>query len=443
MHSKDKGFFKGFAAGILICVLVIAACALAGCFGGGSSSSAAAQTKQTSAETETGVSSSGADVDISGDYSKVESKLKKIQSVLDEYYIGNNETITADDMEEGIYKGYVNALDEPYTVYYTKDEYSSLMESTSGKYSGIGVVVTQNTTTGAVTVVRPFEGSPGAKAGLLKDDIIYKVGGKEATGVDLNEVVSWIKGKEGSSVKIEIYRPSESKYYTFKVERKEIEIPMVEHKMLSDKIGYVAIYEFESTTADQFDAAIDDLTAQGMKGLVIDLRDNPGGLLTSATAVLDRILPKDKLLVYTVDKKGKKEEAYSSDDDSVNVPMTVLINGNSASASEIVSGCLQDYGTAKLVGTTSFGKGIVQYVLPLDDGSAIKVTSAKYYTPKGRNIHGTGIDPDVKVELKTDSTSGSSSETGSTSETDSSSGSSQSDNQLDKAEQVIESEIAK
>ena len=174
------------------------------------------------------------------------------------------------------------------------------------------------------------------------------------------------------------------------------------------------------TLMRQFNQAIDELTAQGMKGLIIDLRDNPGGLVNSATAILDRILSKDQLLVYTVDKNGKKQEEYTEDDETINVPISVLINGNSASASEIVSGCLQDYGKAKLVGTTSFGKGIVQYVLPLGDGSAIKLTSAKYYTPNGRNIHGTGIDPDVEVELNSDS---------------------ETDTQLEKAQEIVLQEI--
>ena len=240
------------------------------------------------------------------------------------------------------------------------------------------------------------------------------------TGVDVTEVVTWIKGEEGSTVSIEVYRPSEDKYLTFEVERKTIEIQMVTSKMLDNNIGYVAVYEFEETTSEQFNQAIDELTAQGMKGLIIDLRDNPGGLVNSATAILDRILTKDLLLVYTVDKNGKKQEEYTEDDETINVPISVLINGNSASASEIVSGCLQDYGKAKLVGTTSFGKGIVQYVLPLGDGSAIKLTSAKYYTPNGRNIHGTGIDPDVEVELNSDS---------------------ETDTQLEKAQEIVMQEI--
>ncbi len=406
MHLKDKNFTKGFLAGALVCTLTAGGLAMTGCLGGkgnaaSSSGESAASVSQAGESESSGTSTSTIDgVDITGDSEEINGKIKKIQSVLDKYYIGNGEDVSKEDLEEGIYKGYVESLGEPYTVYYTKKEYDQLMESTSGQYSGIGVIVSQNTTTGAVTVVRPFEGSPGAEAGILKDDIIYKVDGKEATGADLNEVVSWIKGKEGTTVEIEVYRSSDNQYHTLKVKRRQIDVPMVDHQMLDDKIGYVALYEFESTTADQFDKAVDDLTAQGMKGLVIDLRDNPGGLIDSAQAVLDRILPKDKLLVYTVDKAGKKEELDSQDDEKVDVPITVLVNGNSASASEIVSGCLQDYGKAKLVGTTTYGKGIVQYVLPLGDGSAVKVTGAKYYTPKGRNIHGTGIEPDVKAEAR-------------------------------------------
>ena len=404
-RNDRKSYYKGLLTGVILCVLIIGVLALSGCFLKDYAPSSTGQTTGTGNAVEASdvSSSSGYVTDISGRYKEVEKKMNKLHSVLDQYYldVSDDSDITQDDMVEGIYKGYVDALNEPYTVYYTKEEYDQLQESTSGKYSGIGVVVSQNKETGVITVVRPFEGSPGAEAGILKDDILYKVADKEVTGVDVTEVVTWIKGEEGSTVSIEVYRPSEDKYLTFEVERKTIEIPMVTSKMLDNNIGYV-------------------LTAQGMKGLIIDLRDNPGGLVNSATAILDRILTKDQLLVYTVDKNGKKQEEYTEDDETINVPISVLINGNSASASEIVSGCLQDYGKAKLVGTTSFGKGIVQYVLPLGDGSAIKLTSAKYYTPNGRNIHGTGIDPDVEVELNSDS---------------------ETDTQLEKAQEIVLQEI--
>ncbi len=388
-RKNRSGFYKGLALGA---ALSLGGAVLAGCVTNYVPRHAAGEA---AAESESGTLE---DINLDDRYGEVKDKLDDIQSMIDRYYIGD-ENVTEDDMVEGIYKGYVDALGEPYTTYYSKKEYDALKQSASGKYSGIGVVVSQDVKTGQITVIRPFEGSPGEEAGIKKDDILYKVDGKTVTGEDINEVVSWIKGEEGSSVEIEVYRPSEKSYKSFDVKRKTIEIPMVTYKMLDNKIGYIEIAEFEDTTYDQFSKAIDDLTSQGMEGMVLDLRDNPGGQLDAGQKVLDRILPKDKLLVYTVDKQGKKDELYSEDDDKIDVPMAVLINNNSASCSEIVSGCLQDYGRAVLVGTTSFGKGIVQYVIPMGDGSAMKMTSAKYYTPNGRNIHGTGIDPDVEAEL--------------------------------------------
>lgn len=395
MQNK-KSYYKGLATGIAICVLLIGVMTLSGCFLGAYLPSGEKQPSQSESD------NGGDDGTLSGRYDEIEEKLDDLQEIVNRYFL-SDEDVDTDDMVEGIYKGYIDSLGEAYTVYYTSEEYARLQESTLGKYSGIGVVVSQNVETGVITVVRPFEGSPGAEAGILKDDIIYKIDDKEVTGVDVNEVVTWIKGEEGSTVSIEVYRPSDDEYKTFEVERRTIEVPMVEYEMLDDHIGHIEIYEFEGAAAEQFDEAVNDLTAQGMEGLIIDLRDNPGGLVDAATAILDRILPKDELLVYTVDKNGKKDEEYAEDDITIDVPLAVLINKNSASASEIVSGCLQDYGRATLVGTTSFGKGIVQYVLPLGDGSAIKLTSAKYYTPDGRNIHGIGIEPDVEVELDADS----------------------------------------
>ncbi len=381
MHDH-KRFIKKMTRGAGLCAVMICAVLLSGCF---------LVSPTTSGGRE-----------LSERYSEIEDKLNSLQVVIDNYYLYDDE-IDVDEMVEGIYKGYVDALDEDYTVYYTAEEYADLMESTSGVYSGIGVMVSQDAVTGVITVLRPFEGAPGAEAGILKDDVIYKVGGVEVTGTDLDTVVSWIKGEEGTSVDIEVYRPSEDRYITFSVERRSVETPMTEYEMLENDIGYIAIYEFEETTYDQFDSAADDLTKQGMKGLIIDLRDNPGGLLNSATDVLDRILPPSNLLVYTKDKNDETvDEYYSGKNDRISVPIVVLINENTASASEIVSGCLQDYEAATIVGTTSFGKGIVQYIIPLSDGSAIKLTSARYYTPNGRNIHGTGIEPDVTVESDPD-----------------------------------------
>lgn len=385
MKKDRKSFRNGLLTGIMVGALTIGTVSLGGCMTTHSIGSFLRK--------QAGLSGSGA-----AGYSKdVNDKLEALQAVIDRYYLYDDE-IDQDALNEGIYKGYVAGLNEPYTTYYTKEEYTALEESSSGIYSGIGVLISQDVKTGLISLVRIFPGSPAEEAGLLAEDVISKVAGEEVTGRDLNEVVSHIKGKEGTSVEIEIFRPSTNEYITKTVERRTIEVRMVEYEMLDDQIGYISISEFEEPTPDQFGEAVDDLTDQGMKGLVIDLRNNPGGLVDSCVAVVDRILPSDQLVVYTVDKNGKKEEEKTADSETVDIPIAVLMNGESASASEIMGGCLQDYEKATLVGTQSFGKGIVQYVIPMGDGSAIKLTAAEYFTPEGRNIHGSGLTPDVVVE---------------------------------------------
>lgn len=329
-------------------------------------------------------------------YAAIEEKLDKIDKIIDYNYL-NQEDIDLDKLEQGIYAGYVAGLEEDYTTYYTPEEFASVMESSSGKYSGIGAYVSQNMSTGIITIVKPFEGAPAAEAGILKDDILYAVEGEEVTGEDLNMVVARLKGEEGTAVNVTIYRASEDQYIDFEVIRAVVNVPTVSYKMLDDQIGYIQISEFEQVTAEQFAAAVDDLEAQGMKSLIFDLRDNGGGLLDSVCDILDTVLPKE-LLVYTEDKDGNRKEEWAMDDDRINVPMAVLVNGNTASASEIFTGALKDYDEAEIIGTTTFGKGIVQSIIPMADGSAIKLTSAKYYTPSGVCIHGTGIEPDQVVE---------------------------------------------
>lgn len=329
-------------------------------------------------------------------YGAIEEKLDKIDKIIDNLYL-NPEDIDSNKLEEGIYAGYVTGLEEDYTTYYTAEEFASVMESSSGKYSGIGAYVSQNMSTGIITIVKPFEGAPAAEAGILKEDILYAVEGEEVTGEDLNMVVAKLKGEEGTTVNVTIYRAAEDRYIDFEVTRAVVNVPTVTYKMLDNQIGYIQISEFEQVTAEQFAAAVDDLEAQGMKRLIFDLRDNGGGLLDSVCDILDRVLPKE-LLVYTEDKNGNREEEWAKDDDRIDVPMAVLVNGNTASASEIFTGALKDYDEAEIIGTTTFGKGIVQSIVPLSDGSAVKLTSAKYYTPSGVCIHGTGIEPNQVVE---------------------------------------------
>lgn len=330
-------------------------------------------------------------------YDKIVEKLSLLKMLIDTYYL---DEVDPENFATGIYRGFIASLNDPYSTYYTKEEYSNLLESSSGVYYGIGAVVSQDVKTGIITVVKPYEGTPAYNAGLLPNDIIYKVNGEEVTGKDLTEVVSKIKGKEGTEVVITIYRDGVVEPMDFTIVRQKINIPTIEFEMLDsrNKIGYIQITEFDEITVSQFSDAVSQLERKGMKGLIIDVRDNPGGLLNSVVKILDRLIYKG-LLVYTEDKNGQREEKYADDSKQFNKPTVVLINENSASASEIFAGALQDYEKATIVGTTSFGKGIVQSVIPLTDGTAVKLTISKYYTPKGRNIHGTGITPDVEIEL--------------------------------------------
>lgn len=328
-------------------------------------------------------------------YSQIMDKLIFLEMLVDNYYL---EEVDRKAFADGIYKGFIASLEDPYSTYYTQEEYKQLMESSSGVYHGIGATVSQDAKTGVISIVKPFKTGPAYEAGLLPGDIIYKVENEEVTGVDLTEVVSKMKGKEGTKVRISIVREGESKPLDFTITRRKIEVPTIEYKMLKDKVGYIIISEFDEITVTQFKKAVDDLENQGMKALVIDVRNNPGGLLDAVVAMLDRVLPKG-LLVYTEDKHGNRSEEEAKDAKKVSVPLAVLINGNSASASEIFAGAIQDYKAGTVVGSTSFGKGIVQKVIPLTDGTAVKLTISKYFTPKGRNIHGTGIKPDVEIEL--------------------------------------------
>jgi carboxyl-terminal processing protease len=298
-----------------------------------------------------------------------------------------------------MYHGLVDSVGDPYTVYYTADEYESILGSLDSQYYGIGAVLSQNADTMVVTITNVYENSPAEEAGLRSGDIIVEADDVTATEVELSELVSHIRGEEGTTVHMVISREGESSTLEFDVERREIEIHSVEHQMLAGQIGYIQISQFEEATAKQFEEALDDLKAQNMKALIVDLRDNTGGLLDSVTEILDDILP-EGLLVYTEDKYGNRNEYNATDSNSLDVPLAVLVNEYSASASEIFAGAIKDYKYGTLIGTTTFGKGIVQSILPLDDGSYLKVTVSKYYTPNGNNIHGIGIEPDVELEYE-------------------------------------------
>lgn len=338
---------------------------------------------------------SDAVTDSDGIGSEVEGKLNAIDSVLESFYFGDVDDETAKD---NIYKAYLSSYGDKYTMYYTADEYKALKESTNGKFYGIGAVC-QLSGEGGVLLVDVYDNGAGYQAGLRSGDRVVNVDGRDITDMELSSAVALIKGDKGTSVTLEVIRGTER--LTFSVVRDAVEAKTVSYTLLDNNIGYLSISQFEEVTTKQFKAAVEDLQSQGMKGLVIDIRNNPGGLLDTVVGMLKYMLP-DGLIVYTEDKQGNRKEYKGQDNDEFNLPLAVLVNGNSASASEIFAGAIQDYGKGTIIGTQTYGKGIVQTVKPLTDGSAIKFTIAKYFTPKGQDIHGKGVTPDMVVEYDTD-----------------------------------------
>ena len=327
-----------------------------------------------------------------------EESVQKLNEIYSYMYLYYYEDFELADIQEMLYKGAMEGLDDPYSVYYTKAEYEELMINTSGVFVGIGAGLTQDTTTMVVTISKVYKGTPAEEAGLLNGDQIMMVDDIDATSMPLDELVQNIRGEEGTKVHLKIYRESTEEILEIDATRRRVIIPSIEGEMLADGIGYIQITEFQEKTAEQFDAMIEDLNSQGMKGLIVDVRANPGGYVRTATDILDILLPKG-LLVYTEDKYGNRQE-IKSDASALDIPMVVLIDGNSASASEIFAGAIKDYEWGTLLGTTTYGKGIVQNIIELSDGDAIKLTTSKYFTPNGNYIHGVGIDPDVEIEYE-------------------------------------------
>lgn len=327
------------------------------------------------------------------DHGKADEKLETIQLLIDQYYLEDTEEV---EFEEGVYKGYMEQLGDPYSVYYTKEEYEELMQDDSGYYEGIGVVVSQNISTKEVMITRVFHGGPAEKAGLLRYDVITKVDGVSVADMELTDVVKMIRGGLAESVELTIKRDGEEKVIVS--ERGSVEAEMVEYQMLDEDTGYIVLYQFIDTTYDQFTEGYEYLKEQGMEDLVIDLRSNPGGLLDQVRKVSDCFLPAGSVVVSTEDNQGNKEYYKAEDDDTIDIPLVVLTDNYSASASEILAGVIKDYGLGTLMGQTTYGKGIVQRLFPLSDGSAIKLTISKYYTPSGDYIHEKGIEPDITIE---------------------------------------------
>ena len=350
-------------------------------------------------------------------------KLTSLESVIDTYYY--KEDVDKQEEANGLYRGLMDSLGDPYTVYYTEEELEKLMSDTKGVYYGIGAYVSLDTTINMPRISGVIPGSPAESANLCIDDVIYEVDQTSTQGLSLEDVVGLIKGEEGTQVHLTLVRSGEAQNVEVDVERRQIEVPTVNTKVLEDNIGYLQITEFDEVTTSQFIEGMAELRGSGIKGLIIDLRSNPGGSLATVCDIARQLLP-EGIIVYTEDRNGNREDYTCDGQNEIDIPVVVLVNQYSASASEILSGALKDYKKATLVGTTTYGKGIVQRIFDLRDGTAVKMTVSSYFTPNGVNIHGVGIAPDVEVELDTESYA-----------------KDKTDNQLDKAVEVLKDKLDK
>lgn len=329
------------------------------------------------------------------------SNVDDLKDLIDKYFLFD---YSEEDLENGIYKGMLEALDDPYSVYYTSEEYKKLMEDTAGEFAGIGVYI--DSSQDYITVVSPIEGTPADKAGLQTGDLIIKVDGVEYMAEEVDAAVRAMKGEPGTDVTLTIRRINDdesTKEFDVTITRDNIKVDTISSSMVDDKIGYINISQFDEPTASDFKKSYGQLKEAGMEKLIIDLRNNPGGLLDVVTEIADMFMDKG-VIVYQVDKNGD-ETTINSDASRENIPIVILINEGSASASEILAGALQDVGSAKVVGKTSFGKGIVQRIFPLKATSetpGVKITISEYFTPSRNKIHGVGIIPDYEVDMALD-----------------------------------------
>lgn len=357
---------------------------------------AAAQTEQAGGDGQAGGSAAGSTGSaIDGNLG---AKLQLLERYIRQFYLDSDE-VTAQKLQDGMYKGLLEALDDPYSVYYTAEEYKALNEQTTGTYEGIGATLQKGETTGMPEIVGIFKGAPAEKAGVRVGDIIYQVDDMLVTSdMELTDVTMKIRGEAGTSVHITFYRKGEP--VEIDIVREKVDTPTVTSEVLEDGMGYLAISEFDDVTVQQFETEMKNLRDQGIKGLILDLRGNPGGNVTTVNAIAEQILPAGRIF-YMEDRDGNRTE-YTCKGADFDLPMTVLVNGGSASAAEILSGAIQDAGIGTLIGTQTFGKGIVQTIYPLEDGTAVKITVAGYFTRGGRDIHKVGIKPDIEIEFDSD-----------------------------------------
>lgn len=324
----------------------------------------------------------------------ISNKLDKYREIIDKYYLGE---VDESKLEEGAIKGYIEGLDDPYTEYISKEDMESYLDDTMGNFVGIGIYMIKNTKYDKIQVLSTIKGSPAEEAGIQSGDLIISVDGIEYKADDMTAVSNKIKGEEGTKVTVELLRGSENVKY--ELTRSKVKVNQVEGKVISDDIGYIKFTSFDETTAEDFKKQYQELAKKNIKSLIIDLRNNGGGIVDKALEIADYIADKDSVLLYEVDKNNKETVRKAKTDPIINMPIIILTNENTASASEILAGALKDLGKAKTVGTTTYGKGVIQQILKLNDGSGLKITIEEYQTPNKKKINKVGIEPDEKVEL--------------------------------------------
>ena len=321
------------------------------------------------------------------------SKMSEIIGILEAHYVND---FDVEVLTEAMFIGMLYGVGDPYTSYMDRRTLASFLENTEGRYAGIGVRVQIDHSDNRIQILQVFPEGPSQRAGLVPGDKIMRVGGVEVSGANFSEAVTMMRGTPNTRLTLTIFRQSTNETFDVEVVRSEIEVPTVEHRMLDDEIGYIQISSFDRMTYPQFMTALNGLSQQNMRGLIIDVRNNPGGLLDSVVRITNELVP-EGLILYTEDKHGDREYMRANSR-QINVPLAVLVNENSASASEVLAGAVRDTGSGVLVGNRTFGKGVVQSLFQLSDGSGVKVTVARYYTPGGYSIHGEGIAPDVLLE---------------------------------------------
>ncbi len=325
---------------------------------------------------------------------EIANTLTQYRKIIDKYFLGD---IDEEKLKEGAIKGYVEGLGDKYTEYIPKKEMQDYMADTTGNFVGIGIYMVQDTEANKIMVLSPIKGAPAEKAGIQPGDYITAVDGVQYTGEQMTEASNKIKGEEGSKVKLEIQRGTET--LNFEITRENVKVNPVEGEVLENNIGYISFSSFDDGTAEEFKAKYEELANKGIKSLIIDLRNNGGGIVDEALEIANYILDKDSVILYEVDKNNNETEEKTTDDPIINMPIVVLTNENTASSSEILAGALKDHGKAKIVGTKTYGKGVIQQLLTLPDGSGLKITSEEYLTPNKTKINGVGIEPDETVEL--------------------------------------------